>query len=169
MRACRVQSIHFDVMTGTAVNRRFLRLVRLVALAAVPFHRRVIRKSHCLVGKLLVTSQASFPCRPERAVFPQKLMTFLAVHLRHLLNLDRLFFTGHVIRMAGGANLHGRLEPVQPHPVTGLAGDIVIFRMNFVPRRIGYLHPLRIAAIVTIFTGLVRDRRVISITIRTFQ
>ena len=96
-------------------------------------------------------------------------MTFLTVHLRHLLNLDRLFFTGHMIRMAGRANLRGRLEPVQPHPVTGLAGDIVLLGVHLVPGGVGHLHPLWIAAIVTIFTGLVRDRRMIGITIRAFQ
>ena len=93
-------------------------------------------------------------------------MTLGAVHVAHLLDLDGLFLPGHMVGVAGDADLCRRPEAVQPHAVTGLTGDVLTLGVSLVPGGVFHLDPLRVAAIMALLTGLVRDRRVIRVAVR---
>jgi hypothetical protein len=114
----------------------------------------------------LVTAQTGLPRGPEWAIFSQERVTFLTVHFPHLRNLYCHFLPGDMVGVAGHTNLCCRLKPVQPEAVTGLAGNILIFRMSSVTSSVCHLHPLRIAAVMTLLTGLVRNGRMIYIPVR---
>src|SRR5665648_103338 len=92
-------------MTAQAVHDRICLVMRLVAFTAVPHHRRLFREDHGLAWQLLVTAQTGLSRRPERAVLPQEGMALGTVHVAHLLDLDGFFLPGHVVGVAGHANL----------------------------------------------------------------
>lgn len=102
MQFCRTR---FRVATDT-VDHRTLGIVRLVTLTAIPMHGSIgPRECHAMVIKLLVTLEAGLIRRPDRAVFRQEGMTLDAMQVLHLGCLDRFLVAGHMVRVAGYANL----------------------------------------------------------------
>lgn len=157
-------------VAALAIHNGLGLLVRLVAVAALELHRRVIGESNFTLSLLLVALKTRLPGRHQGrvlivhlGVWAQEIVAFQAVHFVHFLDLY------HPANVARAADRARRNKPVYGLGVTLGALEVLLSDVNLVTGRVSYLLPLGITAFVALLANFRRNIRVFGDVVGTID